>query len=415
MDAFSYRDGELYAENVPVSHIAERYGTPAYVYSRAALEAAFLAYQRALSGQDHLICYAVKANSNIAVLNLLARLGAGFDIVSGGELARVVAAGGDPGKTVFSGVGKTATEMADALDLGIYCFNVESEQELLLLQDVAEAMGRIARVSIRVNPDVDAGTHPYISTGLRENKFGIDITQAADIYRLASRLPALQVVGIDCHIGSQLTETRPFLDALDRVLVLVDQLAGEGIHIGHLDIGGGLGVRYMDEQPPSPGDYLAAILPRLAGREVQLVLEPGRSIAANGGILLTRVEYLKANVARQFAIVDAAMNDLLRPALYQARMAVVAVRPRTDLPASRYDVVGPVCETGDFLGRDLDLAIAGGDLLAIRGAGAYGFTMSSNYNSRPRAPEIIVDGDRCHLVRARENPSDLMRGETLLP
>ena len=414
MNCFNYTNGKLYAEGVDLQDLADNYGTPAYVYSRAALEHNFLAYKNALSDDRHLICYAVKANSNIAVLNLLARLGSGFDIVSAGELERVLVAGGDPAKIVFSGVAKTAVEMAKAIDAGIHCFNVESLSELELLQDVAAAVEAIVNVSLRVNPDVDAKTHPYISTGLKENKFGIEIEEAINVYRQGRDLPNLKLIGVDCHIGSQLTDMRPFLDAIDRVLELVDILAEDGIVIEHLDLGGGLGVCYKDEQPPTPGEFLASVQNHLAGRDLQLIFEPGRSIVANTGILLTRVEYLKSNSAKNFAIIDAAMNDMLRPALYQAWMDIKPVQPKDDIEALHYDVVGPVCETGDFLGKDRELALAEGDLLALFGAGAYGFTMASNYNSRGRPPEIIVDGETCNLVRARETATDLIRSETLM-
>lgn len=412
---FQFRSGELFAENVPVGRIAAAYGTPTYVYSRAHLEQRFRAYAQALSGRPHLICYAVKANSNLAVLNVLARLGAGFDIVSGGELERVLAAGGAPDKIVFSGVGKTVAEMRRALALGIHCFNVESAAELERLQDVAAAMNAIAPISLRVNPDVDANTHPYISTGLKENKFGIPIDTARAVYRRARQLPNLSIVGVDCHIGSQLTDTAPFLDALARVLALIDELAADGIAIGHLDLGGGLGVRYRDEQPPEPDAYMREVLDALGQRPLQLVLEPGRSIVANAGVLLTQVEYLKVSEHKNFCIVDAAMNDLIRPALYEAWMEIrTAQPPRAGTPTRLYDVVGPVCETGDFLGKERELAVDQGSLLAVFSAGAYGFSMSSNYNSRARAAEVMVDGDRFHLVRARETIADLMRGESLL-
>lgn len=414
MNCFNYSNGELYAEGVNLQDLADNYGTPAYVYSRAALEHNFLAYKNALVDDKHLICYAVKANSNIAVLNLLARLGSGFDIVSAGELERVLVAGGDPAKIVFSGVAKTASEMAKAIDVGIHCFNVESISELELLQDVAAAVDATVNVSLRVNPDVDAKTHPYISTGLKENKFGIEIEEAINVYRQGKDLPNLKLIGVDCHIGSQLTDMRPFLDAIDRVLELVDTLAEDGIAIEHLDLGGGLGVCYKDEVPPTPGEFLASVQNHLAGRDLQLIFEPGRSIVANTGILLTRVEYLKSNSAKNFAIIDAAMNDMLRPALYQAWMDIKPVQPKDDIEALHYDVVGPVCETGDFLGKDRELALAEGDLLALFGAGAYGFTMASNYNSRGRPPEIIVDGETCNLVRARETATDLIRSETLM-
>jgi diaminopimelate decarboxylase len=415
MEMFNYRDGSLFAEDVPVTGIVASHGTPCYVYSRAALETAFGEYRDALANTDHLICYAVKANSNLAVLNLLARLGAGFDIVSVGELERVVAAGAAPSRVVFSGVGKQASEMARALELGIYCFNLESAAELEVLDRVAGELGCVAPVSVRVNPDVDARTHPYISTGLRENKFGVTADEALAVYRRAAALPNIRVTGIDCHIGSQLTEISPFIDALHRLLSLIDTLAAEGIRVNHLDLGGGLGVRYRDENPPSIADYIGAVREALAGRELQLLLEPGRSISANAGILVTRVEYLKPTPAHNFALVDAAMNDMIRPALYQAWLDIQPVEQNSGAQSRNWDVVGPVCETGDFLGKDRELAISEGDLLAIFGAGAYGFTMSSNYNTRPRAPEIIVDGDRVHLVRARESITDIMRGESCLP
>ena len=415
MSEFSEKNGELFAENIALSAIAEQHGTPTYVYSRAALTAHFKAYDDALQGCEHLVCYAVKANSNIAVLNVLARLGAGFDIVSLGELERVLAAGGEAKKVVFSGVGKTPAEMRRALEVGIHCFNVESDAELDVLNAVAEELNVKAPVSLRVNPDVDANTHPYISTGLKENKFGIDIQQARAIYRRAATLANLQIVGIDCHIGSQLTEVTPFLDALERVLALIDELASDGITLKHLDLGGGLGVRYRDEQPPSAADYIAKVRERIAGRNLKLMFEPGRSIAANAGVLLTRVVFLKPTEHKNFAIIDAAMNDLIRPALYQAWMNITVVKPQAGRETKSYDLVGPVCETGDFLGKDRELAIAAGDLLAVHGAGAYGFTMSSNYNSRGRAAEIMVDGDRMFVVRERETIADLMRGESVLP
>jgi diaminopimelate decarboxylase len=414
MDYFNYRGDSLHAEEVPVADIAASHGTPCYIYSRAALEAAFGEYRDALDGSDHLICYAVKANSNLAVLNLLARLGAGFDIVSVGELERVLAAGADPSRVVFSGVAKRPSEMARALELGIYCFNLESAAELEVLNRVAGESGRVAPVSVRVNPDVDAGTHPYISTGLRENKFGVTVDEALAVYRRAAELPHIRVAGMDCHIGSQLTEVSPFIDALQRLLSLVDILATDGIAIEHIDLGGGLGVRYRDEDPPSVAEYVGAVRGALAGRELQLLLEPGRSIAANAGILVTRVEYLKPTPTHNFALVDAAMNDMIRPALYQAWLDIQPVR-RGGGDRRHWEVVGPVCETGDFLGKDRELALSEGDLLAVFGAGAYGFTMSSNYNTRPRAPEIMVDSDRVHLIRARETVADTMRGESCLP
>lgn len=413
MDHFHYQNGELFAENVALSAIADQYGTPTYIYSRATLERHWRAFDDAFAGQSHLVCYAVKANSNLAVLNVLARLDSGFDIVSAGELARVLAAGGRADHTVFSGVGKTAAEIAYALEQEIRCFNVESVAELERINQVAGELGKVAPISIRVNPDVDAETHPYISTGLKENKFGIDINLAPAVYQQASVMSNLQVIGVDCHIGSQLTKVTPFVDALKRVLMLIDDLAANGIAIHHLDIGGGLGIHYKDETPPTPAEYAAAMQDLLKDRQLEILLEPGRAIAGNAGILLSKVEYIKANDDKRFAIVDAAMNDLLRPALYQSWMAIDAVKPRESSPLS-YDIVGPVCETGDFLGKDRQLAIESGDLLAVRSAGAYGFTMSSNYNSRPRAAEIMVDGDKVIVVRERETIESLYHGEHLL-
>ncbi len=415
MDHFTYRDGRLHAEGVSLEAVAEAHGTPCYVYSRATIERHWHAFADVFAGHDHLICYAVKANSNLAVLNLLARLGAGFDIVSLGELERVLRAGGDPARVVFSGVAKREAEIRRALEVDIHCFNVESASELRRIDRVAGAMGLRAPVSLRVNPDVDARTHPYIATGLRENKFGIDFREAAAVYGEAAALANLEVVGLDCHIGSQLTEVAPFEDALERMLELVARLRSAGIELRHLDVGGGLGIRYRDESPPLPGDYARALLARLAGQGLRLIIEPGRAIVGNAGVLLTRVEYLKHGAEKDFAIVDAGMNDLLRPALYGAWQDIVPVAPRRDGVARCYDVVGPVCETGDFLGKDRTLALAEGDLLAVRSAGAYGFTMSSNYNSRPRAAEVMVDGGAMHLVRARERLSDLYAGESLLP
>ncbi|MFF7862515.1 diaminopimelate decarboxylase [Pseudomonas monteilii] len=414
MNAFNYRDGELFAEGVALSAIAEQFGTPTYVYSRAHIEAQYRSYTDALQGAEHLVCFAVKANSNLGVLNVLARLGAGFDIVSGGELERVLAAGGRADRVVFSGVGKTRDDMRRALEVGVHCFNVESTDELERLQVVAAEMGKVAPVSLRVNPDVDAGTHPYISTGLKENKFGIAIADAEAIYVRAAQLPNLEVVGVDCHIGSQLTTVEPFLDALDRLLVLVDRLAECGIHLRHLDLGGGVGVRYRDEQPPLVADYIKAIRERVGTRDLALVFEPGRYIVANAGVLLTRVEYLKHTEHKDFAIIDAAMNDLIRPALYQAWMGVSAVKPRAG-EGRAYDLVGPICETGDFLGKDRVLNLAEGDLLAVQSAGAYGFVMSSNYNTRGRCAEILVDGDQAFEVRRRETIAELYAGESLLP
>ena len=419
MDHFEYRDGVLYGEEVPLTQVADEIGTPCYVYSRATLTRHYRAYTEALGSHPHLICYAVKANSNLAVLNLLARLGAGFDIVSLGELERVLAAGGDPAKVVFSGVAKQEHEMARALEVGIKCFNVESRPELERLSAVAERLGKVAPVSLRVNPDVDAGTHPYISTGLKDNKFGIAVGEALEVYELAARLPGLKVVGIDCHIGSQLTELAPFLDALDRLLVLLERLHERGISVEHLDLGGGLGVPYRGERPPQPFDYAASLLERLAqwkhGENLTLLFEPGRSIAANAGVLLTRVEFLKPGETKNFAIVDAGMNDLIRPSLYQAWQAIIPVDTRHVRESAVYDVVGPVCETGDFLGKERELAIGAGDLLAVRSAGAYGFVMASNYNSRLRPAEVMVDGDAYHVVRQRESVESLWAGESLLP
>jgi diaminopimelate decarboxylase len=416
MDFFSYRDNRLHAEDVDLGELAGQTGTPCYIYSRATLERHWRVFDDALADQPHLVCYAVKANSSLAVLQTLARLGSGFDIVSVGELERVLKAGGDPGRVVFSGVGKREDEMLRALQVGIRCFNVESETELQRLNTVAGKVGMTAPVSLRVNPDVDAGTHPYISTGLSENKFGIDVDRALAVYRQAARLPHLEVIGIDCHIGSQLTDTAPFVDALDRVLALIERLNNSGISLRHIDLGGGLGIRYSDaDNPPLPDAYARALLERLGDSPLEVLLEPGRAIAGNAGILLTRVEYLKQTPAKNFAIIDAAMNDLQRPALYEAWHDIIPVQPRADVPARHYDIVGPVCETGDFLGKDRELALAEGDLLAVRSAGAYGFTMSSNYNSRPRAAEVMIDGDRYHVIRDRETLQDLMRGEHLLP
>ncbi|MEE4681677.1 diaminopimelate decarboxylase [Pseudomonas alliivorans] len=414
MDAFNYRDGELFAEGVALSAIAERFGTPTYVYSRAHIEAQYRAYTDALDGMPHLVCFAVKANSNLGVLNVLARLGAGFDIVSRGELERVLAAGGKAEKIVFSGVGKTREDMRRALEVGVHCFNVESTDELERLQSVAAELNVRAPISLRVNPDVDAGTHPYISTGLKENKFGIAIADAEDVYVRASQLPNLEVIGVDCHIGSQLTTLEPFIDALDRLLDLVDRLGDCGIHLHHIDLGGGVGVRYRDEEPPLVADYIKAVRERLAGRDLGLMFEPGRFIVANAGVLLTRVEYLKHTEHKDFAIVDAAMNDLIRPALYQAWMDVTAVRPREGV-ARLYDIVGPICETGDFLAKGRELALAEADLLAVHSAGAYGFVMSSNYNTRGRAAEVLVDDTQAFEVRRRETVAELFAGESLLP
>jgi diaminopimelate decarboxylase len=408
MNPFQYQNGELTAEDLSLSSIAEQFGTPCYVYSRRALEHNLRAYEDALQGTAHLTCFAVKANSNLAVLDVLARQGAGFDIVSGGELARVIRAGGDPAKVIFSGLGKTEAEIEMALEAGILCFNVESDPELDRINAVAGRLGKRAPISLRVNPDVDAGTHPYISTGLKENKFGIDINAAFDVYRRAAAMSHIDIVGVDCHIGSQLTTIAPYLDAVQRVLNLVDRLAGVGIHLHHIDVGGGLGVVYNKETPPAPAELINAIKQLLTGRDLTLIMEPGRSICANAGVLLTRVEFLKHTPHKHFAIVDAAMNDLLRPSLYSAWQEIVAVQQAStgdaleQRPELIYDVVGPVCESGDFLGKDRPLRIAPGDLLAVRSAGAYGFVMSSNYNTRNRAAEIMVDGNRATVVRQRE-------------
>lgn len=414
MDHFNYQGNALFVEDVPVAEVAAQYGTPCYVYSRATLERHYKAYQEAMGDFPHLICFAVKANSNLAVLNILARLGSGFDIVSGGELARVIAAGGDPGKVIFSGLGKTEAEIAQALEVGIHCFNVESESELARIDAVSQRLGKQAPISVRVNPDVDAGTHPYISTGLKTNKFGIATEQAQAVYRQAATMPGIKVVGIDCHIGSQLTSTEPFLHAIDRLLAMVDQLANEGIVLKHFDMGGGLGVNYDKEAPPHPVELMRAVKARLQGRDLTLLVEPGRSIAANAGIFVTRVEFLKRNEHKNFAIVDGAMNDLLRPALYGAWQAIVPV-VKSGGEEAVYDVVGPVCESGDFLGKDRPLSVEAGDLLAVRSAGAYGFVMSSNYNTRPRVPEIMVDGADTYLIRRRETLDDLLSLESLLP
>lgn len=415
MDSFEYHNGTLCCEEVPLDRIADEVGSPTYVYSRDALERAYLSYAEALDGRDALVCYAVKANSNIALLNVLARLGAGFDIVSLGELERVLRAGGDPGKVVFSGVGKQAHEIKRALEVGIHCFNIESDAELDRVNAVAAELGAVAPVSFRVNPDVDARTHPYISTGLKENKFGIDIDTAPAVYRRAAAMENVNVVGVDCHIGSQLTEISPFLDALDRLLKLVDQLAEEGITLRHLDLGGGLGVCYTDEAPPEPKTYIDAVIERLGDRKLGLIFEPGRSIAANAGVMLTRVEFLKQAGEKNFAIIDGAMNDLIRPSLYSAYQEIIPVQLREEGEARRWDLVGPVCETGDFLGKDRELTLEAGDLLAVCSAGAYGFVMASNYNTRPRPAEVMVDDNKFYVVRERETVNDLMRGEQLLP
>jgi diaminopimelate decarboxylase len=415
MNSFYYQSGQLNAESVPVADIAAQFGTPLYLYSRSALEQHWKAFDDAFSNYPHLVCYAVKANSNLAVLNVLAKLGSGFDIVSAGELARVIAAGGKAEKTVFSGVGKTDQEIRYALQSNIRCFNVESIAELDRINTVAADLGVQAPVSLRVNPDVDAQTHPYISTGLKENKFGIDIELALDVYQQATAMSNLNVVGVDCHIGSQLTSVSPFVDALKRVLLLIDNLAEVGIQLSHLDIGGGLGITYQDEVPPTPAEYAQAMSSLLEGRDLEILLEPGRAIAGNAGILVTNVEFIKPTEGKNFAIVDAAMNDLLRPALYQSWQDIQPVSTSdAKVESDTYDIVGPICETGDFLGKDRQLSIQPGDLLAIFSSGAYGFTMSSNYNSRPRAAEVMVDGDNIHLVRARETIESLYAGEQVI-
>lgn len=418
MDHFEYRHGVLHAEDVALSALAERFGTPCYVYSAATITRHYRVFDEALAGIDHDICYAVKANGNLGVLGLLADLGSGFDIVSVGELERVITAGGDPSRVVFSGVGKRVDEIERALEVGIACFNVESEAELDRIDAVARRMGVRAPVSLRVNPDVDAQTHPYIATGLKENKFGVDIGRAEALYARAATLDGLNVIGVDCHIGSQLTQLAPFRDAVERVLALIDALAERGITIRHLDVGGGLGIRYRDEQPPSPAAYAEAIRELVAGRDLKLLFEPGRVLVGNAGVLLTRVEILKPGALaadKHFAIVDAAMNDLLRPALYDGWHGIVPVAETSAAAPRIWEIVGPICETGDFLGRDRELALETGDLLAVRSAGAYGFSMASSYNARPRAAEVIVDGDMVHEVRARETIADLMRGEKRLP
>ena len=419
MSSFTLKNGVLHAESIALPALAEQFGTPAYVYSRTALEDALREFHDVLgshpAGQGALVCFAAKANSNLAILNIFARLGAGFDIVSGGELQRVLAAGADPKKVVFSGVGKTADEMKQGLDAGIFCFNVESAAELERLNDVAGQCGKQAPVSLRVNPNVDPKTHPYISTGLKEAKFGVAYDDALALYRRAAALPNIAVSGIDCHIGSQLLDPAPFSEALDRILVLLDQLTAEGIHIHHLDLGGGLGIKYKDEQvQPTVAAYLTPLLDKLVGRGLKVVLEPGRRLVGNAGLLLTRVEYLKPGEGKSFAIIDAAMNDLMRPALYEAWHDILPVTPRSGAARS-YDVVGPVCETGDFLGQARPLAIEAGDLLAVMSAGAYGMAMSSNYNTRPRAVEIMVDGEQSFVIRQRETVEQLYAGETILP
>ena len=412
-DHFHYQQDQLYAEKVSLNEIAQRFGTPCYVYSRAALSDGYRQFAEAFKSREHLICYAVKANSNLAILNLFARLGAGFDIVSGGELQRVLAAGGAANKVVFSGVGKSEAEMRQALEAGILCFNVESAPELDRLNAVAGSMGKIAPISLRVNPDVDAKTHPYISTGLKQNKFGVAYTEALALYREAAAMPHLRVTGMDCHIGSQLTETSPFIAAAEKVLALVDQLAAAGIVLEHLDLGGGLGIRYDDETPPSIAEYAQALLGALHGRSEKIIVEPGRVLVGNAGVLLTRIEYLKHGDEKNFAIVDAAMNDLMRPALYDAFHAIQPVQ-RTAASSQFYEVVGPVCETGDFLGHARKLAVSEGDVLAVMSVGAYGMSMSSNYNTRPRAAEVMVDGAVAHLIRERETVRQLYAAEKII-
>lgn len=417
MDHFQYRDDSLYAEELKATDLAERFGTPLYVYSRATLERHWYAFDSAFADVPHLVCYAVKANSNLAVLNVLARLGSGFDIVSGGELERVIRAGGDPSKVVFSGLGKQEWEIENALIAGVHCFNIESEAEIDRINGVARALDKIAPISFRVNPDVDAQTHPYISTGLKENKFGVEHDRAVELYQYAQAQSHLKIVGIDCHIGSQLTSVQPFLDALDKVLAMIDELANTGIKIEHLDIGGGLGVRYADETPPEPAVYAKAIADKLRGRNLKVVMEPGRAIAANAGIMLSRVEFIKNNGAKNFFVVDGAMNDLIRPSLYQAWQAIIpAEKSSGDATATLTgDVVGPVCESGDYLGKDRELQVGPGDLLAVRSAGAYGFVMASNYNSRNKPAEVMVDGDQAYIVRQRETIDEQLKGESLLP
>ena len=415
MDNFEYRNNRLHAEELDLNLIAEQYSTPTYVYSRDTLERNYVAYSEALKGCEHLVCYAVKANSNIAVLNVLARLGAGFDIVSIGELERVLVAGGDPKRIVFSGVGKQVHEMQRALEVGVYCFNVESEAELVRLQSVAASLGCIAPVSLRINPDVDAKTHPYISTGLKENKFGIGIDQAPAAYAQAAAMDNIKVIGVDCHIGSQLTSIEPYLDAMDRLFVLIDTIAAQGIIVEHLDLGGGLGVCYGDEEPPAIADVMTHIRGHLGARKLALVFEPGRSICADAGVLLTSVEYIKNNQDKYFAIVDAAMNDLIRPALYSAWQDIIPVDLNSDAQAQNFDIVGPICESSDFLGKDRKLALEAGDLLAVCSSGAYGFGMASNYNSRNRAAEVMVDGNSSHLIGEREELTQQWARERLLP
>ena len=414
MDFFQYKNEQLYVEDLPVKQLAEEFGTPLYIYSRATLERHWHAFDSALGKHPHLICYAVKANSNIGILNVMAKLGSGFDIVSQGELERVLAAGGEASKVVFSGVAKSRAEIMRALEVGIRCFNVESIAELHHINQIAGEMGKIAPISLRVNPDVDAHTHPYISTGLKENKFGVSVDEAREVYKLAATLPHVKITGMDCHIGSQLTELQPFLDATDRLIRLIEQLQEDGITLKHLDLGGGLGVTYTDETPPHPSDYAAALLNKLKNyKDLEIILEPGRAIAANAGILVAKVQYLKSNESRNFAITDTGMNDMIRPALYEAYMNIIEIDRTLEREKAIYDVVGPVCETSDFLGKQRELAIAEGDYIAQRSAGAYGASMSSNYNSRPRTAEVLVDGDKAHLIRRRENLSELWALESI--
>ena len=414
MDFFQYKNEQLYVEDLPVKQLVEEFGTPLYIYSRATLERHWHAFDSALGDHPHLICYAVKANSNIGILNVMAKLGSGFDIVSQGELERVLAVGGDASKVVFSGVAKSRAEIMRALEVGIRCFNVESIAELHHINQIAGEMGKVAPISLRVNPDVDAHTHPYISTGLKENKFGVSVDEAREVYKLAATLPHVKITGMDCHIGSQLTELQPFLDATDRLIRLMEQLKEDGITLKHLDLGGGLGVTYTDETPPHPSDYAAALLNKLKGYEnLEIILEPGRAIAANAGILVAKVQYLKSNESRNFAITDTGMNDMIRPALYEAYMNIIEIDRTLEREKAIYDVVGPVCETSDFLGKQRELAIAEGDYIAQRSAGAYGASMSSNYNSRPRTAEVLVDGDKAHLIRRRESLSELWALESI--
>ena len=414
MDFFQYKNEQLYVEDLPVKQLAEEFGTPLYIYSRATLERHWHAFDSALGKHPHLICYAVKANSNIGILNVMAKLGSGFDIVSQGELERVLAAGGEASKVVFSGVAKSRAEIMRALEVGIRCFNVESVAELHHINQIAGEMGKMAPISLRVNPDVDAHTHPYISTGLKENKFGVSVDEAREVYKLAATLPHVKITGMDCHIGSQLTELEPFLDATDRLIRLMEQLKEDGITLKHLDLGGGLGVTYTDETPPHPSDYATALLNKLKDYEdLEIILEPGRAIAANAGILVAKVQYLKSNESRNFAITDTGMNDMIRPALYEAYMNIIEIDRTLEREKAIYDVVGPVCETSDFLGKQRELAIAEGDYIAQRSAGAYGASMSSNYNSRPRTAEVLVDGEKAHLIRRRESLSELWALESI--